>query len=281
MTAAEKDHHSLGHLLPILAASSAALHSRTDEALIGSMEWLIRTNSARWFGQGKPEAIEQNVSVQKARISALEEELAAFRNQGRLKVCAPFKGFFDPATGVLLPGARPSPASLYVVLAASTNLILYCESVLDLVKHVSDLEDRRRISKLWWPSGLRKIGNLLKGSGKGDNVLGEETDPDTITLVDHDHDDDEGNRSDGSEKKEKTSEKGSEDDSSSVPRESGRQSSNVHRSLYAPPLTLASSQVAILMLFRLETAVRGWESPSTAAALGFVRPRSSLLSSTA
>lgn len=182
--AAEQTHnHSLATLLPFLSIASAPLRAAAEAALLGTMEWLTRTSASRWRRQPKPDVVEEEYEAQKARVAALSDALKAYRSTGRQALVAPFADFFDPATGKLLPNAHFSPASLFLVLSASDNLVVYAVSLLAFVSEVNDLEGRRRVNKLWWPTGVRKIGNLLKGGKRGGGVTGDGDNPDKIELV--------------------------------------------------------------------------------------------------
>lgn len=193
--AAESRHrHSLEHLLPLLEHTSSPLRSSIDGALLGSMQWLMDGNTTRWSRQPAAEDIETRVQAQRAKVDALEAELEAYKSTGRKGLLRPFADFFDSETGKIKEVTRDelhfSPASLFVILSASENLVLFAETILLLTRQLSDLEDHRRAPKLWWPTGLRKIGNLLKGGKRSSNGVGDGDDPDQLTLVDDDDDED-------------------------------------------------------------------------------------------
>lgn len=191
---AEKTHsHGLNHLLPILETSSSPLRAALDDALLGAMTWLTDANSTRWFKRPSPAVVEDTYQAQSSRIAHLEATLAEFRANGRTELCAPFRDAFD-ATGELIrtPDEDPdapmhfSPASLFLCFAAITNLIWFADVQLQLVKHLHELEGKRRVNKVWFPSGIRKIGHLLRGGkGVGAAVSGEAENgnPDAIEQV--------------------------------------------------------------------------------------------------
>ena len=112
----------------------------------------------------------------------------------------------DPETGVLLSqterrkrggySARErlfAPGSLFTVLSAADTLVLYSQSVLKFTRRLLNLAQQRRRSKLWFPTGLRKIGHLLAGHHRGttsgvDFAAGGE-DPDRVDEEPVDDDD--------------------------------------------------------------------------------------------
>ncbi|KAM0749035.1 hypothetical protein T439DRAFT_327526 [Meredithblackwellia eburnea MCA 4105] len=200
---AETTHsHGLANLLPILQRTSSPLRTACDEALLATMEWLTDTNSNRWIGHPNPEAVEAAFQAQAQRIVKLEEALINFRTSGRSELCAPFKDFFDAITGELIEDPSRSehtparlsfsPASLFLCFAASSNLIWYAEALIKFEKHIHDLEGKRRVNKLWFPTGMRKIGKILKGGRSAGVAAGESPNgnPDEVESVgatdDHD-----------------------------------------------------------------------------------------------
>lgn len=61
-------------------------------------------------------------------------------------------------------------------------MVCYSEAVLSFAQQISQLQDHRKKNKLWFPTGLRKIGNLLKG-GKGNSFAGDQENPDQLEDV--------------------------------------------------------------------------------------------------
>lgn len=178
--------HALEHILPLLERASEPLRDAIDEALLGSMEYLLRTNDARWGRSSSAAETEQLYHSQHDKVLKLRTELEAFNATRRKEVLSPFKDFFDDHGHIKVAKEeqlRFSPASLLVVLSATDNLILFAEGILDLTKSINELENHRRITRLWWPTGLRKIGNLLKGGKRSASGFGDGDDPDQITLV--------------------------------------------------------------------------------------------------
>ncbi|GAA5952078.1 hypothetical protein JCM10213_005355 [Rhodosporidiobolus nylandii] len=204
--AEQRNNHDLRALLPIFETASSPLRTATDAALEGAMSWLIEQNNTRWGILSSrmrisPEEAERRLHVQQEKVAQLEAAIRAYRADGREALVEPFQDFFDPKTGKLLArhprdadgdtedgGAIFAPGSLFTLLSASDNLVVFAEAVLAFVKKAADLQQRRRQNKLWWPTGLRKIGKLLVGGKKGIKATGEGEDPDTVEDVGEEHD---------------------------------------------------------------------------------------------
>ncbi|KAM0786792.1 hypothetical protein ACM66B_002226 [Microbotryomycetes sp. NB124-2] len=189
MRHAEKSHrHTLQDLLPVLDSSSQELRQAIEAALSGAMEWLTRTNDGRWLGK-KPsnEEVESRYQMQKLRVERAAAELAIYREHKRKEVCEPFRHFFGPNGALQVDKQTPmSPDSLFVVLSATDNLVQYGIAMCDLLVALLTIEDTRRVNKVWWPTGLRKIGNLLRGGKSTGGLPMDGQNPDELTLVDTD-----------------------------------------------------------------------------------------------
>ncbi|KAK4703912.1 hypothetical protein P7C70_g2307, partial [Phenoliferia sp. Uapishka_3] len=191
----EKLHgQDLTTLLPILERASVSLRHHVDDTLLGSLAWLDSLNQTRYWSRPSKDTIKNEFLNQQRRIEALENALADFRKDGRAELCMPFADFFDPVTGeqLTLKQEYPfSPRSLFLCLSTSANLIWYAEAVLAVAKHLEELEGRRTSYRLWWPTGVRELGNLLKG-GKGTASFSGDTesgDPNAVEqLVTQDED---------------------------------------------------------------------------------------------
>ncbi|GAA5916520.1 hypothetical protein JCM6882_003571 [Rhodosporidiobolus microsporus] len=213
MTTAERtNQHDLGSLLPLLERASSDLRGASDSALEGVMDWLISRNNSRWgFSRASSRAAaeqDESSARQKEQVAFLEAAIAAYRTDGRRAVVAPFRDFFDPATGELVPpherskDATFSPGSLFTLLAASDNLVVFAEAVLALAKRVAELDEKRRVNRVWWPTGLRKIGKLVTGGGQTrDKAVGDGENPDRIEVVGAEEEESEEEEEEGGKKK--------------------------------------------------------------------------------
>lgn len=181
ITHAEKTYsHDLASLLPILESASSTLRSAGDDALLGGIEWLVRVNGGRWsFKSSSEEAVIEEHKIQKNKVEEFRVALEEFRTTRRKELCEPFERFFDKDTGKMLPPSSTttegengekndlafSPASLFLCFTATTNLIWYSEALLKFLEGLEELEGKRGRNKLWWPTGLRKLGNHILGKG--------------------------------------------------------------------------------------------------------------------
>ncbi|GAA5980157.1 hypothetical protein JCM11641_006931 [Rhodosporidiobolus odoratus] len=209
--AEQVNNHDLGSLLPIFRQASSELRHATDSALEGAMIWLVEQNSMRWSGflpfrfRAPQDRAEQRTAEQKTKMDRLEAVLEQYRTDGRQALIGPFVGLFDPVTGQLLatvahprdlpkpvvnddssPTLAFAPGSLFTLLAASDNLVVFAQAVLAFGKKVGELQEKRRENRVWWPTGLRKVGNLLlvKGNGEGGGKInGDGEDPDRVEIV--------------------------------------------------------------------------------------------------
>ncbi|GAA5871160.1 hypothetical protein JCM8547_001473 [Rhodosporidiobolus lusitaniae] len=234
--------HDLASLLPIFDTASADLRLAAESALEGSMAWLIEQNKSRWSGKG---ASEETKRAQHEQVEQLEEAVRAYRTEGRTALVEPFRDLFDRKTGELrachprdIPEGAPSdedgalvfsPGSLFTLLAASDNLVLFAEAVLSFVKKVDDLREKRTRNKLWWPTSLRKVGKLFKGGKRTNAATSDGEDPDRVDEVGEVEDsEDEGTLrgdeedEDGGEKQNKKKGKKAKKDKKAVEHDEGR-----------------------------------------------------------
>ncbi|KPV71578.1 uncharacterized protein RHOBADRAFT_31005 [Rhodotorula graminis WP1] len=198
--AERQNKHDLGSLLPVFASASHDLREASDGALVAAMDWLTAQNDSRWryVSRGKAQEADRFADLQ-AQVERLEREIDLYRSERRKAVLEPFADFFDPHTGHLRPFAERgpdklfAPGSLFTILAASDNLTQYSTAVLSFSSHLSALAERRRTNHLWLPSGLRRVGNLVKGrhGESGPTALGDGEDPDSVPDVGDESDEEE------------------------------------------------------------------------------------------
>ncbi|BGP57915.1 hypothetical protein JCM8202v2_005569 [Rhodotorula sphaerocarpa] len=201
MHAAEvRNNHDLGTLLALFEDVSRELRSANDGTLAGAMDWLIAQNTARWawvWSKKARHAEESRLAELAGAVQRLEATVERFRHEHRLRLLEPFREFFDAETGRLLSQEERrkqagdngqhklfAPGSLLTILSAADTLVVYSESVLAFARPLSDIAQSRRRSKIWFPTGLRKIGHLLaghhRGSGSGPAVVPNGEDPEHV-----------------------------------------------------------------------------------------------------
>lgn len=204
-----RNQHDFATLLKLFAGVSSDMRRADDAAIASAMDWLIAQNNARWiwvYSKKARTAEETRLAALERAVESLEVEIDAFRSRHRLQIVEPFRDFFDPETGLLLSQAERrkrggysarerlfAPGSLFTVLSASDTLVLYSQSVLKFTRKLLTLAQQRRRSRLWFPTGLRKIGHLLAGHHRGtssgvDFAAGGE-DPDRVDEEPVDDDD--------------------------------------------------------------------------------------------
>lgn len=208
VTAERANNHDLDALLPLFEHASHDLRAATDDALQAAMAWLSAQNDSRWAFLSRNSAQESDRYAElQERVHVLERLIEEYGQDGRSAIVEPFRDFFDPETGKLRhlekqdEGAEDgssrlfAPGSLFTVLAASDNLVVYSAAVLSFSTQLATIAEKRRRNKVWWPTGLRKIGKLLAGKGpQTAGVLPDGDDPDRIHDVgdeEHENEDDE------------------------------------------------------------------------------------------
>lgn len=223
-TAERENQHDLATLLPIFAEASEEMRAANDAALLSAMDWLTTQNEGRWswiWRRGAPKREEEEcMAALERQIVHLENDLREYRSKRRHAIVEPFRDFFDPSTGLLRPigergdatsgtGRLFAPGSLFTILSASDNLVQYSEAVAAFVRDVRGLAQQRRRNKLWFPTGLRRLGKLIRGKSPTTNVVPDGDDPDH--LQDLDDSDDESTLASARDAKEEDADKGDSD----------------------------------------------------------------------
>ncbi|GAA5877972.1 hypothetical protein JCM3774_004770 [Rhodotorula dairenensis] len=209
-----RNQHDFPTLLKLFADVSGAMRRADDAAIAAAMDWLSAQNNARWcwIYSKKARADEQaRLAELQDAVRTLETEIAEFRSYHRLRIVEPFRDFFDAETGRLISQAERrkrggysarerlfAPGSLFTILSASDTLVMYSQSVLKFTDKLATLAQQRRASRLWFPTGLRKVGHLLAGHHRGPSSVGPNfaaggQDPDRVdeeSLDDEDASDD-------------------------------------------------------------------------------------------
>jgi hypothetical protein len=127
--------------------------------------------------------------------SELQEALSAFMNEDRLQIIKPYQHLFEgekhlseESQKLFRSTARP----LFACLVFCANLNILCNETLKSHTTIIELAKKRPKNKIWLPTGIRKIGKLIR-SKKSVTSNGLDNPPqyDEQQHVDDEDDDDE------------------------------------------------------------------------------------------
>jgi uncharacterized membrane protein len=148
-------------LLPILVEASQRTMNAIDACLETTSSWLDESvrrpktyNHAKWLEQ-----------LESSRIE-LEDSLEAFLKQDRLKLIKPYMHLFTDSQRQLNEESqnlfRKTARPLFICLVFGANLTNLAQEMLKAHQAIIDLARRRDRNKIWFPTGLRKIGKIIK-----------------------------------------------------------------------------------------------------------------------
>lgn len=168
-------------MIPIVYSATADLRKTLSNAL-GNMSTAIRNVNDRRYRAVQPEPLD---NLRAAR-DALRKSLEAYKESGRIAIVQPLADAVDAASGKLLDEhGRPTVSfrPLFICFVLESNLCWTAEATLSLMNQLVELMEERKRNRLWAPTGLRKIGNLLRrGEGtapiQGDSSMIPEPDKD-------------------------------------------------------------------------------------------------------
>lgn len=201
----ESEHHvTLKDLLPILVEVT----SRPLKAVDGCLETV-----SGWLDESvhRKRSYNHKEWLQRMEKSYNELEMAreAFLHVDRLKLIEPYKDLFKNETHLSFESQtlfRRASRPLFICLVFCSNLDSLCEETLGAYTSIIELAKKRSKNKIWFPTGLRKIGKLIKSKKPvtnssqvhtfdvHDEDLHDEEDHDD-DLDDDDHDKDQVNSS--------------------------------------------------------------------------------------
>lgn len=167
-TAERENHVELKTLLAILEEAARPPLEAADKSL---------DTMATWFEEScnRKRSYRHDEWVRKLKESAdsLETSLKVFVEQERFQLIRPYmhlfkkRGTIDSDTidqyipaenrAAFRKGARP----LYTTFVFAANLCIFAEGLIQLNREVHKLASKRPKNRLWFPSGLRKLGNVL------------------------------------------------------------------------------------------------------------------------
>lgn len=206
-------------LLPLLVDGSRDVLSKAFHALDTMTSWLDYTNEHRYFGQYTAEQHSQLVASLQQAADDLEESLQRFENDERLRLVMPYEKHFgkagSSADGPLILRSeeareyRAGARSLFICLVWCFNVIGAGRNLVALTRAAHDTAVKRPKSKVWYPTGLRKLGHLLvsKDGGEAVNAMpadsGSHSDESTMAESMHDEEADESSLETKAERKER------------------------------------------------------------------------------
>lgn len=97
----------------------------------------------------------------------LQESLQTFMDKDRLALIAPYEHMFSESA---MPAAardsfRYSARTLYICFVFASNMSNFVDELLQTHNAVLDIANRRPRNRIWFPTGLRKLGKLLNSKG--------------------------------------------------------------------------------------------------------------------
>lgn len=171
LSAERKNHVELKTVLAILEEAARPPLEAADNSLSTMAAWFEESaNRKRTYRH------DEWVSKLKASIDSLEASCKVFVEQERFQLIRPYMHLFKKHEGgsfqsekeleqyipaenraAFRRGARP----LYTSLVFAANLCVFTEGLIQLNRSVYELASKRPKNRLWFPTGLRKIGNIL------------------------------------------------------------------------------------------------------------------------
>ncbi|KAG8773968.1 hypothetical protein FRC12_002211 [Ceratobasidium sp. 428] len=153
-------HTHITELIPIVYAATADLRKALSKALETTAA-AVRDINSRRYKSVKSEPLENLYSAREALRSTLGE----YRDSRRSAIVQPLADAVDAASGRMLDEhGRPTVSfrPLFVCFVLESNLCWTADAVLVLVGVMIRAMEERKRNRLWAPTGLRKIGNLLR-----------------------------------------------------------------------------------------------------------------------
>ncbi|CAE6480532.1 unnamed protein product, partial [Rhizoctonia solani] len=161
VTALEVSQHMhITDMIPIVYSATANLRKSLSKAL-ESMSAAVRDVNGRRYKSVKQEPLD---NLRSAR-ETLREALATYKESGRIAIVQPLADAVDGVSGKLLDEhGRPTISfrPLFICFVLESNLCWTSEATITLMNQLIELMEERKRNRLWAPTGLRKIVNLLR-----------------------------------------------------------------------------------------------------------------------
>ncbi|KAG8732844.1 hypothetical protein FRC10_000576 [Ceratobasidium sp. 414] len=153
-------HTHITEMIPIVYAATADLRKALSKALETTAA-AVRDINGRRYKSVKSEPLENLYSAREA----LRTTLGEYRDSRRAAIVQPLADAVDAVSGrVLDEHGRPAVSfrPLFVCFVLESNLCWTADAVLVVVGVMVRAMEERKKNRLWAPTGLRKIGNLLR-----------------------------------------------------------------------------------------------------------------------
>ncbi|KAF8756858.1 putative ER transporter, 6TM, N-terminal [Rhizoctonia solani] len=161
ITALEVSQHThISEMIPIVYSATVNLRKSLSKGL-ESMSAAVRDVNGRRYNSVKREPLD---NLRSAR-EALREALATYKESGRITIVQPLADAIDSVSGKLLDErGRPTVSfrPLFICFVFESNLCWTTEATIALMNQLIKLMEERKRNRLWAPTGLRKIANLLR-----------------------------------------------------------------------------------------------------------------------
>ncbi|EMD36296.1 hypothetical protein CERSUDRAFT_74310 [Gelatoporia subvermispora B] len=172
---AEAAHHvRIVDVLPTIRSATLDLRTACASCL-GALKSVIDAVNTKRYARDNVEVTDVALSALRQQAAALDAALEAFKTSQRQALVQPFESLLQRAEK-----ERDVPLrSLYISYCFAAMLIVVGDAVNGLAKAVLALAERRTRNRLWWPQGLRHVGQvLMQRSSSGEQALGEDGVPD-------------------------------------------------------------------------------------------------------
>lgn len=157
----ESEHHvTLADLLPTLIGVTSGPLKAVDNCLETVGRWLDESVQRK-------RSYNHKEWIQRMEKSREDLEIAreAFLNVDRLKLVEPYKNLFKNEIHLSFQSQtlfRRVSRPLFICLVFCSNLDSLCEETICAYTSIIDLAKKRNRNKIWLPTGIRKIGKLIK-----------------------------------------------------------------------------------------------------------------------
>ncbi|KAF7303825.1 hypothetical protein MIND_00612300 [Mycena indigotica] len=168
----------LQDVLPLLEEATRELRGVVGDAITALSGVIDNVNRTRWQRGGSKDA----EAALDAAGSRLDKAIRAFHETGRLGIIAPFLPLLDKymrqQSSNTAAGYQIPLRSLYIAYVFAASLLGVAESVQILVGNVQSLCNKRARRRLWAPTQLRSLWQVVVARGdEGDGAFGEDTSP--------------------------------------------------------------------------------------------------------